>query len=54
MPIDSLYLCLLGTHPLTVIWYMQVELFHAETEKKEAIPKLRICDFLKKEVQYMQ
>ncbi len=29
---------------------VQVDLFHATTEKKESIPKLRICDFLKHEV----
>ena len=29
---------------------IQVELFEAETEKKESMPKLRMCDFLKSEV----
>ena len=27
-----------------------MELFDADTEKKESMPKLRICDFLKREV----
>ena len=33
--------------------FLQVELFQAETEKKEAIPKLNICDFLRSEVKYI-
>lgn len=33
---------------------IQIDLFDAETEKKESMPNLRICDFLKSEVGSME
>lgn len=37
-------------HDVMRFMLVQVELFDAETEKKESMPKLRMCDFLKSEV----